>query len=130
MDESSTSVPAMIGIIGAILTVIIKTFEALSAWKEGRDEDNRAIKEIRHAQQEVEFINVWLDAVNKTSNDQQHSERTDEALSRLDRLMSKSSCLLWRGYQTCDDSKAAQEQQVDLRHKCFSCPGHTRHVHR
>ena len=79
MDESSTSVPAMIGIIGAILTVIIKTFEALSAWKEGRDEDNRAIKEIRHAQQEVEFINVWLDAVNKTSNDQQHSERTDEA---------------------------------------------------
>ncbi|MBL4711805.1 MAG: hypothetical protein JKX75_04800 [Gammaproteobacteria bacterium] len=88
MEADSVSMTAIVGIIGAILTVFIKLFDVINSWKKSRKDDIRVKKEIDDTLKEVEFINGWLTAVNNSTNDKERNARRNIALNRLDNLMS------------------------------------------
>lgn len=87
METDSISLTAIIGIIGAILTVFIKLFDAINSWKKSRENDLRVKKEIDHTIKEVEFINRWLEAVDHSTSDKELASRRSVALDHLDNLM-------------------------------------------
>ncbi|PCI07474.1 MAG: hypothetical protein COB77_04585 [Gammaproteobacteria bacterium] len=88
METDSVGLTAIVGIIGAILTVLIKLFDVLGSWKKSRENDRIVKKEIDYTIREVEFINGWLTAVNNSSSDKERELRRNIALGHLDNLMS------------------------------------------
>ena len=48
MESDAIGLTAIIGTIGAIITALIKLFDAMKSWKETRDDDRRIKKEIDH----------------------------------------------------------------------------------
>ncbi|MCR8922079.1 hypothetical protein NO559_04810 [Dasania sp. GY-MA-18] len=87
MESETLSLTAIIGTIGAVLTVLIKLFDMISSWKKTRDKDKQVNKEIDHTLKEIEFINGWLAAVGKANSDADNQQRQTIALKRLDQLM-------------------------------------------
>ena len=87
MGESGMSWGAALGLIGATLTVLIKLFDVLESWRKSRKDDRRVKTGIDHSIKEVEFINGWLEALDKSSDDQERETRRRTALMRLDGLM-------------------------------------------
>lgn len=88
MEAEGISLAAMIGIVGAILTVLIKFFDVLDSWKKSRKNNLKVKKEIDDTIKEVEFINGWLTAVNSATKHEEGEKRRSIALNRLDHLMS------------------------------------------
>ncbi len=88
METESVNFAAIIGIVGAILTVFIKFFDVLGSWRKSRKQDVKIKKEIDQTIKEVEFINGWLTAINNASTNQEGEKRRRIALNRLDHLMS------------------------------------------
>ena len=88
MEAESVNIAAVIGIVGAILTVLIKFFDVLGSWRKSRRSDLKVKKGIDDTIKEVEFINGWLTAINSTSNNEEGDKRRGIALNRLDHLMS------------------------------------------
>ena len=87
MESDSISVTALIGIVGALLTVFIKLFDAISSWKKSRDTSARERLEIQHTAEEVSFIQSWLEAVANSTDGAELESRRHIALKRLDHLM-------------------------------------------
>jgi len=87
MDTDSVSISAVIGVVGALLTVIIKLFDVIASWKKSRESERRSAHEIDQAIKDVDFFNRWLDAVKKTTNEQEWQARREVALTHLDLLM-------------------------------------------
>tara|TARA_R110000868_G_scaffold391396_4_gene661526 strand:- start:47429 stop:47974 length:546 start_codon:yes stop_codon:yes gene_type:complete len=87
MESETLGLTAIIGTIGAVLTVLIKLFDMISSWKKTRDKAKQVNKEIDHTLKEIEFINGWLAAVDKVSTAEDVKQRQSIALKRLDQLM-------------------------------------------
>ena len=87
METDGISITAIVGIIGAILTVFIKLFDAINSWKKSRETSNRVKREIDHTIKEVSFINNWVEAVKNSSNGEALEARREVALGYLDGLM-------------------------------------------
>lgn len=87
MEGDSLSLTAIIGIIGALLTVLIKLFDAISSWKKSRDSEVKEKRGIDQVNKEVNFINTWLSAVSNAATGNELESRKSLALARLDQLM-------------------------------------------
>jgi len=98
METASISIAAA---FGAILTVIIKFFDAIRSWRSSRNKDHLIKKEIDYALKEIEFINNWLLATNNTSSGKERDIRHETALKHLDNLMTN-----YQNY--CSPKKTAQ----------------------
>ncbi len=100
MEESGMSLGAVLGLIGATLTVLIKLFDVLDSWRKNRKDDRRIKTGIDHSIKEIEFINGWLEAVGKSSDDHERETRRRAALMRLDGLMEN-----YRNYCSTDNAE-------------------------
>ncbi len=87
MDGDGASINAIIAVIGAILAVSIKFFDAIGFWKKSRDKNLLEEKQANQTFAEIKLIKSWLEAVSSSADGAELESRRKLALTRLDNLM-------------------------------------------